>query len=299
MEIRKICRFLILIFIVLSLLFYYLYTVELEKRTVVSDEFVADAVKNLSSYGITINDEDIEKSMPERDIYWFEIGDDSDYYKRIISSISKNVFDSDIVTTEFDTPEGYSVGLYDKNSYERELGRITFSDSDLLFVFSKNGVGIKDGDQPIENMQVDKIDGRIIELIDNVVSKLTDSSKLGYRITGSSSNDTYLIVTVMLTIDNSDISNSFINFVFQNSEIVIMSGNWITGQPKAKYHNTLLDGVNVLYKLNLEQVNTIESQQVVYTLRSSGEKEHFIIPCWKIKYTDKQGNLVVSYFDAL
>lgn len=298
MEIKRICRFLIVIFLILSLLFNYLYTVELKKRTVVSDELVESAVRNLSSYGIDVNEANIEKNMPERDIYFFEISDNYEYYKKVSSSLCNCLFVSNVVTTEFDTPDGYSVGIYDMTSYGKELGRIIFSRSDLSFVFSKNGLSMKDGDEPIENMQTDEISESIKSVIYDVVVNMTNSSRLGYRIAGSSSNDMYRIVSVMQTIDNNDISNSFMNFVFSEGELVILSGKWITEVPKAKYHNTLLDGVNVLYKLNLDQIKSIDRQEIVYSLRITDNK-CYIIPCWKISYTNKQNDSVISLFDAL
>lgn len=299
MEIRQICRTLILIFLLLSLLFNYLYTAEFDKRTVVSDEFVSDAVENLSSHEIQVSESNIEKKMPERDIYYFELNSNDEYFDKITLAICNSIFFSNIETTEFDTPDGYSVGFHESDGNEKEIGRITFSVTDLSFVFSKNGIGMQNGDKPIENMQIDEISTEKLAVIDRVVSNFNNDLKLGYKITGSSSNDTFLIVTAMQTIDGNEISDSFVNFVFKDNELVLLAGKWITEQPKAKYHNTLLDGVNVLYKLNLEDVKSIDEEKVVYSLRKTDGNKYFVIPCWQIKYTDKKDNLIISYFDAL
>ncbi len=299
MEIKKICRFLIFIFFVLAILFYSLYTAELKEKSVVSDELISGAVENLNLRDISVNEDVIYKNTPECDIYYFEIGEDKKHFEKICTSICKNLFGSEIVTTEFDTPEGFSVGIFDKSSYEKEIGRIILSESDLSFVYTKNGISMVNGDKPIENMQTDGITDDTAAIIDKVVSDINSGSKLGYNITGSSSSDDFLIVTAMQTIDGNEISDVYMNFVFQENELVIISGNWITEQPKAKYHNTLLDGVNVLYKLDLDFVSSIESESVVYSLRKTSENKCYIIPCWKIGYLDKDGGYKVSYFDAL
>ena len=137
MESRKICKLLILLFSVLTLLFCFLYNVEIKKRTVISDELVFDAVENLESRGIKINESIIERITPERDIYCFEALQNSVFYKNVTDSLCSSIFNSDVVTTEFDTPDGYSVGISDKSSSEKELGRILFSQNDDSFVFSK------------------------------------------------------------------------------------------------------------------------------------------------------------------
>ena len=299
MESKRVCKLLIVIFSVLSLLFYFLYSAEIKKRTVIFDELVFDAVKNLEQRGITIDESCVERKTPERDIYFYEAPDINETYKTITSSVCNVMFSSDVVTTEFDTPDGYSVGIYDKAGSDKELGRIMFSKNESSFVFSKSGLSMKNGDEPIENMQTEEISDKVTSDIERIVSGLTFGSRLGYKIKGSSSNDTFLIVTVMQTVDNSDISNAYMNFVFQDEELVILYANLITGSPKAKYHNTLLDGVNVLYKLNLDEVKEIQSEEVVYTVKQTDNSNCFIVPCWKIKYFDKNEKLVTAYFDAL
>lgn len=299
MEINKTCRFLILVFLVLSLLFYSLYLSEIENRTKIPDELISGVVENLGKSGIEINSSIIDADMPEKDIYYVEIESIKDYNMKIAESISSGIFGEDILTTEFDTPDGFAIGILNGGDSKRELGRILFYENDSSFVFSKNGVSMQYGDEPIINMQTNSIDEALLSDIDRIVSGMTHDSELGYRISGSSSSEDFVIVTAMQTIDGYDINDSFINFVFSNDNLVIMRGKWIIGAPKAKYHNTLLDGVNVLYKLNLEQVKSILSEEVVYSLRISENGKCFILPCWKIEYTDNDDNIKTSYFDAL
>ena len=261
MDIKKICLFLIVIFTFLALLFNVLYVAELKEKTVLSDELLAGAVENLNARGITVDEEIIDKYTPERDIYFFEVS--NDHFEKICKSVCVNLFGDNVVTTEFDTPDGFSVGISDKSSYEREIGRIVLSESEFSFTYRKNGISMYYGDEPIVNMQQDGLTDEILKVIDTLIRDISSSSRLGYSITGCSLSDDYLIVTAMQTIDGNEINDVYINFVLQNNEPVIISGSWITDVPKAKYHNTLTDGVNVLFKLDIEDVKTVLSERVV------------------------------------
>lgn len=298
MEVKRICRVLMVIFLALGILFFALYRTELERRTVISEELVMSSVDNLKSRGIEIEPSVIERNKPERDIYYFEIGNKA-HFDTVVEKISSSVFESGITMTEFDTPEGLSIGIYDSNSVDKELGRIVLYDAGLNFSFSKNGVDMSYGDKPILNMQTESIDKSVYDCIDRISSSLTSSSNLSYSITGSSANDSILIVTAMQTIDGNLIKDVYLNYVFVENELAILSGNWITASPKAMYHNTLTDGVNVLFNLDLEKVKSIERQEIVYTLGMSDNGRYFILPRWEIVYTDKSDNLLTAYFDAL
>ncbi len=298
MEAGKICRLLIVIFLCLSVLFYALYRYELDRRTVISDELVASAVENLNSRGIEINSSIIERKMPERDIYYFEIGDKA-HFDIVVNAVSNAVFGTGITMTEFDTPEGLSVGIYDKKSDDRELGRFVLYDRKLSFNFSKIGIDMSYGEKPILNMQTDNVSKDVYDCIDEISSALIGASQFGYTVTGSSSNDSILIVTAMQTVDGSIIKDVYLNYVFMDGELVLLSGNWITSDLKAKYHNTLTDGVNILYKLDLDNVTSVINERIVYSLGMTEDNRYFLLPRWEVVYTDKDGSVKTTYFDAL
>ncbi len=298
MEAGKICRLLIVIFLCLSVLFYTLYRYELERRTVISDELVVSAVENLKSRGVDIDSSIIERKMPERDIYYFETGDKA-HFDIVVNAVSEAVFGTGITMTEFDTPEGLSVGIYDEKSDNRELGRFVLYDRKLSFNFSKTGIDMSYGEKPILNMQTENVNKDVYDCIDKISSALIGASQFGYTVTGSSSNDSILIVTAMQTVDGSIIKDVYLNYVFTDGELALLSGNWITSDLKAKYHNTLTDGVNVLYKLDLENVTSVISERIVYSLGMTEDNKYYLLPRWEVVYTDKDGSVKITYFDAL
>ena len=298
MESKKICGILIFIFAVLSFVFFQLYSTEYKKRTVIPEDLIVGVVDNLNALGVDISDDIIDRNMPESDIYFYETKGYVNYYKTVADTICDNVFGHSVVTSEFSTPNGRSFGIYDSVTNEKELGKIQFSESNYTFEFSKNGINISGSESPLYNGYT-IIDSGFFTVISDIVSSMSQGSKLGFRVTGSTSNDEFVFITVIQTIDGGDINNAFMNFVFLNNELVHLQGNWIVESPKVKYHNSLIDGVNVLYKLDVENVKSIKSESVVYSLRFSENNKCFILPCWKIEYTDKSGNLVTEYFDAL
>jgi len=298
MEAKKICRLLIIIFLCLSVLFYALYRYELERRTVISDELVVSAVENLKSRGIEIDSSIIERKKPERDIYYFEIGGKA-HFDIVVNAVSNAIFGTGITMTEFDTPEGLSVGIYDKKSDDRELGRFVLYDRKLSFNFSKTGIDMSYGEKPILNSQTENVSKAVYDCIDRISSALAGTSQFGYVVTGSSSNDSILIVTAMQTVDGNVIKDVYLNYVFVDGELVILSGNWITSSLKAKYHNTLTDGVNVLYKLDLENVVSVISERIVYSLGMTEDNKYYLLPRWEVVYTEKNGSVNTAYIDAL
>jgi len=91
----------------------------------------------------------------------------------------------------------------------------------------------------------------------------------------------------------------YINFIFENENLILASGKWITNSPRPEYHNTLTDGINILYNLDFDEVLEIHSERVVYSLRKAKNNSCFLLPGWEIEYTDINGKYKKVYFDAV
>lgn len=299
MEGRTICRLLIVLFCALSITFFMLYRKENKNTGYLTDEFVSGAVENLSSSGVEIHPDVIDKKIPEMDIYSVEISSIDAYRDKIVKTLIEEIYKNKVTTLDFDMPDGVSVGIYDSSVTDRELGRIVMNDNDLFFSFSKTGISIDSSQNPNINGQTDGIGDANKKMINSLVSKLNSGSSCSYRISGSSYSDEYVFVSVLQVIDGYDIPDVFLNFAFYEGEVVDISGSWITEKTKATYHNKLMDGVNVLYKLNLEKISKINEEKHVYFLRKSEDGRYFVVPGWEITYTDKNGAVKKEYFEAL
>ena len=298
MEVKRIAVILIIIFFSLTVLFYSLYRKEAVNKTLLTDEFVSGAVQNLTSSGVEVSAEDIERTIPEKDIYVFEVPTVDIHHGKITEAITKIVYGGNVTTASFDTPDGISVGIYDKTNESKEVGRVVFSNENLSFNFSMKGINTSGKSTAITNGDLDVITDSHKNLIKRVIEELSSDSTT-FRISGASSNDEYIIVTVIQKIGGHDIHDVYINFMFHGEEVIDISGKWIVEKVNAEYHNKLVDGVNVLYQLDIENISSIENERLVYLLRKSEYNRFFLIPGWEITYTDKSGKLLMSYFNAL
>ena len=161
-----------------------------------------------------------------------------------------------------------------------------------------NGVNISGSDYPVMNELYDKIDDNKKRKMSDILKKVVSGNGIDYRFCGCTGNDNLVIISAIQTINNYDINNVFMNFIFDGNELVALTGNWINGKHDAKYHEKLVDGVNVLYKLDLENIKAIHGERIIYTLRKT-DNTYFLIPGWLVSYTDKEGNYKSAYFDAL
>lgn len=297
MENGRIVRFLIIIFALLTLIFYALYFVEEKKTSVLSEEFVEQAVNNLNSRGVEIDESVILRRIPDKDIYVFEGKDAEDYALKIATAFAKG-FETEMFTAKLSTPSGFSMALYENSEMEKEIGKFHFSENDFSFVYSAVSTSITPTSSVVNNDDT-VLDEAVEKLIEKILLSLNEEKELSYRISGSVENDNFLVVSVVQTFENTDVQGAYINFVFEDGYLVHALGNWIAYKPRVQYSAKMYDGVNVLYKTKLEQLQKIVSQRTLYSFKKGKDSKYFIIPCWEITSVDKKGNVIKEYFDAL
>ncbi len=299
MEIKKVTRFLILSFAVLSVLFYFLYRIEFANKNVLQQSFIDDAVANIKSENIDVSVDIIKKNIPDNDIYVFDVSTLDSYYESIIDAIISVIYNKSVTVQYFNVPEGVAAGIYDGHDDTKELSRIIFSKEDFGFSFSRKGFSMTGGDEPLNSSVDYEIDEKLSDTILKIITELSSDSGMSYRLSGISENDAFTAVSVIQSIDDKDINGVFLNFVFDDEGVAFIKGRWITYSPKAKYHNALVDGVNVLYMLDFENISAIHSENIVYIFRKGDNNRYFLIPGWEISYTDLNGIRKTVYFDAL
>ena len=298
MDSKRVYRILSLLFLVLTVLFFLLYAREKNFKDRLSEDFVSEAINNIRSDGIEISESVIHTSVTDVNIYNFDIPVIEEHNNKLSKAVSEAVFGQDVSTSRFETPDGISVSIYDKES-KSELGRIVFNNCDLSFSLLKNGINISGIESPVMNGRTDLIDESEKDLVSLVCKKLTNSSKMNYRISGCSGDSDFFVVTAVQTVGGYDVSDAFVNFSFDGNELVSVSGKWIVEEPKAKYNNTLTDGVNVLYTLDFEQIKSIEYQRIVYVIKNADSDRYYLIPMWEISYMDKSGQKKIDLVDAI
>ena len=298
MDSKRVYRILSLLFFVLTILFFFLYAREKNFKDRLSEDFVSEALAHIRSNGVEISESVIETAVSDINIYNFDISILEEHYDKLSKALSEAVFDQDVSTSRFETPEGIAVSVYDNES-DSELGRIIFNNSDLSFSLLKTGINISGIESPVMNGRTDLLDDAEKDMISLVCKKLTNSSKMNYRISGCSGDSDFFVVTAVQTVGGYDVSDAFVNFSFDGKELVSVSGKSIVEELKAKYNNTLTDGVNVLYTLDFEQIQSIEYQRIVYVIKNADSDRYYLIPMWEVSYMDKSGEKNIDLIDAI
>lgn len=297
MEGNKILKLVAVILAVLTVVFFILYVGEKKKTEFLSDDFAKEAVENIRSRGVKIDENVIVKKIPNDDVYFFSLEGDEAFAEKVTAAVRK-ILGDDVAPTKLNTPSGISVAFYDEDNPDTELGKLHVSQSDFSFVYSAYGSGISTATSAIYNDETD-ISEPYKKIIDDVVGCLNESKKMSGVITGSTYNDEYEIVSVTQYFNGFEVDGAYINFVFENEKLVHALGSWIVSLPKAKYHEETTDGINVIYKLELDDISEILEEKRAYSLKTGENGNYYLFPCWKITVKDKKGKLVSHCIDAL
>ena len=299
MHTGKISLFLIIIFSVLSILFYSLYVAEADKIQRLSDEFLDAGIENLALHDVLVNSDVILREIPDKDIFVFEDIDFEKNNSKIADVIVDTAFDEDSITImSFDVPSGVSLVIHDKSDSSKELARVTYSYNDASFKFTRNGVNVTGTENPVFNNRQSEMSPSLIDKVTSVAQKIS-SQNTSFRISGVLGEENMCFVTLVKTVDKIDIKDIYINFVFHQDTLVAVQGHWFIDYPVPEYHNTLIDGLNVLYKLDFASVNEIKNERLMYSLQKAENNRYFLLPVWEITYLDKSGSIKTSYIDAL
>ena len=298
MEIGKVRKLLALLFALLAILFFCLYKKEKDAVSVLSAEFVNGAVDNLNSRGIKIDSKTVEKLIPDKDIYILDNEESDEDVSLLADKVRVFVFGSASRSVRFETPEGVSYGIFDASSDNSEIGRISIQNDEGSFSFTKNGYFGYSEIKTLFNSNVG-VDKDVAQNMSDFYAMLCNSDEFSWKISGSQSKNGILVVSLVQTIEDYDITDYGLNFAYKDKELIAVSGKVLSGKPEAKYHNTLLDGINALYELDIENISEIKSEELVYLMRKTADNKFYLIPGWKIISVDKQGVEVVNYIDAL
>ena len=137
MDSKIINRVLMVIFLVLTVFFFVLYSKDLKRKSQLSDDFVLDAVSNLQNSGIDISQNVIRNDIPHMNIYAFESVNADKQVDVVSGLLCDKLYDSSVTTAKFETPEGVSVGIYGgEDGYE--IAKIVFDTNKSTFRFVKN-----------------------------------------------------------------------------------------------------------------------------------------------------------------
>lgn len=298
---KNIIKFLAVVFVLLNVMFAVLYHIEYNSVNVLSEEFVREAKENLKSKGVAIEENAIDRNIPEDNIFVFETDDVREHAEATALNIASVLFKGkQLHTICFETPDGVSVGIYDTDNDNAELGRVVMSGEDFGISFVSSSYSKKIGTLNTETDENNEIRLNFDEKkkIQTFVNSLNKSGKIDYSINSAILTNDGQRIFVTQKLKNRELADTKLEILMFNGEILYASGTWITYSVQESYHNALVDGVNILYDLPIDEIKTIKNEDIVYFARRAKEKYYYVLPCWRIECQTKDGNNTY-YFDAV
>ncbi len=301
MDSTKIRRILCVFFALLNVLFLLLYHMEYKAELILDDEFAANAAQNISARGVDISADVFSLHIPENSIYSFKTVDGTALSETLSQSIAKSSYGTDVDCVLFDVPDGVSVSIYKKGeaATTSELANLVINPKSFYLQYTDSfysGVNVPEG--ALTNMEI-QVNADEKQAIVRFTEALCKESSYGCKITGSSMSGDGLVVTICQTASDTIIDGCSMNVLLWNNSVVFASGHWITSVPENRYSNSLIDGINAVYKLNFENVSAVLGQRIVYTTHNVSENMYYLLPTWEISCLDVAGNAKIYKVDAL
>lgn len=301
METKRMCLFLCAVFLVLNVVFVSMFYVEKNKQEYLSENYISLICQNLKSGGIFIDQSVIIDKIPDSRVYSVNTQNAQERAISLSELLTKVRFSNvSFTSTCFETPDGFSVGTYNKSS-SQELSKLVLSQDTFSIMYYD-----KDFDLNIEDVKQYELikndlflDVTTEKNIQKFVSKLSDNDSFGYTINASQIDDGVIYVGVVQTLDNKPIKDMELKLVLSGSEVVCAVGNWVSIDLGKQYKETLTDGASVLYNFPDNNISEILSEEIVYTVRQAGDYVFYLMPAWKMEYKDLDSNNKVVYIDAV
>lgn len=301
MEQKKICRLFIAFFALLNIIFLLLYYVQYGGSGRLDEEFAQNVVKNLSDRGIKISQNEIVMKVPDNSIYTFEITDKNDYCDKLAKKLAGFLFDCETENVYFDVPDGISVSIYDKNYVDSptELAKLLINPDTFYFQYTDSEYSLS---EPLSTDEISALKVKISADEQKAVSDFANALCFGdcsWYITGSDVTDDGIVITLKQSTSGTSIDGAYMNVELWNTRVIAACGTWITEDIKERYYNPLLDGINVLYKLDLDNISAINYEKIVYSVRNLDKKTYYLLPVWEISCLDNNGKTQIFHIDAL
>ncbi len=272
---------------------------------VIGDNVIKDTVTLLEKSGIEISPEVIPKERSDYSIYEFDFFPDRETYYRSAASVMMSY------TGPRSESEDLTLYLIADGIRITSEGRdtvIDFSEEGISsFVFSSDGRS----DEEAEYCGAVGKWGTAVSCDDRAVKsclrefrRLTGFSSEGSAIetvcTGAfrNSDGSRVFAELCQTVDGIPISGMSGSCLMRDGTIVYVTGSFLFNSDFGSYSTVLYDQINALFDerdaLRGSEVE-ISSMEAVYTVSHiSGEDKLYLVPAWKMTYTDISTNEIVA-----
>ena len=298
MFLKRILLFLSVAFLVVDVMLMLMYVQTRNNTLVLSEQIVADTVDYYNNIGIKIDESVIERKIPENTIYTYS-GTNYEVSEEIAKKISYKMFSTGSISF-LEAPDGI-IYLIDDGGNTSANFRV--SNDGYGFDYSVSGYENINSKYPFDKFKGDKIsstlDSGIKRMVSKFVSCLSENSDSEYTVLGSSRTINGMFVYLCQNVyDSFMIRDMHIRLYFEQNELKSVTGMWIFPEMEKSYYESLNDGINALRKMEESKIKEIVSQNIEYIYKSSGQKDTYLIPVWKLTYIDVDGDKKIQYIDS-
>ena len=324
MDWSKTKNVLIMLLILANLIVGGLYVGLTGDKLYIPESAVADAMENLASRGVEVSHNAINEKKQGLPVYSAAMVDAEQIKERLIdASRAFGEFDDEPVV--IDVPDGISVSKHEENGGQK-IYSATFTgtttievsvdtNKDSTFRNSENS-GIIDVLRSFVSPEVNLYavpDGenaptsRETQTAKSFYKALYDrndygrgKADMGFRCYDVRNLGRGRAMCCVATADDIVIPELKSVFWFgEDGKAVYAVGKFFVGGAKKAYSTSLLDGIDVIYKMELSSVKRIVSQHDALSLVPVEGDSYYLIPSHSVVFEDKDGNLVNNIYDSV
>lgn len=283
-----------------------------ESTAFLSSDLILQSAANLETKGLYIEPSAIEKKIPEMYVYSYEqnirySNESYENYQKDYPFIQK-LFSGIVQKNKkyepnfFSIPSGISISVNEKNS-DVPLGVISFTnDFDIEYINSEFSSENIDGYIAYDifsagNEDISKNDEKIVKKFFTSLYGKVGAGKY-YKILGAENSPCGLVISCAMKIDGYEVCDKILNFCISDGKIMYIKGSWCFLPHEKSYDCDLIDGVNILYKTEKENI-TVLSEKMAYLSIKYENGKYFVIPTWILKYTYAGGDAINCLVDAV
>ncbi len=271
------------------------------------DTLLEKASENLAQRGIYILPDTIDNRHYTKDIYICTTGmltadrlatqDSSNYLENAFSSLYG---DDGYTVRYFDIPDGVSATV--ANPDGSVFGVAVLSDGfGIEYYMPGIDTEVMSGElaSDIDITQTASAPSKVKKVISNFFEDVYSTSPIGYSISRTSALDGGYLVTCQLTLDSIPLCDMSLSFFVNDGKINYIKGTLPTDKITAEYNNELIDGVNILFRLDEQGEITIINESLVYAAVKYDTESYFFVPSRHFTYKSADGITSHSVYDSI
>lgn len=305
-------RILILILLIIDLVVGGALYREIRSADYLPDDMVSEAVRNLSEKDIFVGDKaDTHIYTEPIFAYSAENGyadamrqNAGDLYPALLSALSfltgKSLSFVEENTNYFDTPDGLSLSVGDGR--DGTIAAATVSGK-THFEFVRSELSENPLDllsQPNFTWESETAPYSVRKTLSDFFGATYDET-VSYTVLNYGKTENYHFVRCAVTLQDRPIADNETVFALSRGKIDALNGEMFFTSPSAAYNATLLDGINILYHLDLPQGSSAEllSEKLYYSFYRYDAREYYLVPAWEVVYRTGAGTTETVYLNAL